>query len=469
MVAPLAIRAAAELELRRRRRAPVRASSRATFGEWLAQATPAYRWDWPHLRLLQRELDRITTGENDRLIVLMPPRHGKTECVTVRYPVYRLEQRPGLRFIQAAYNQTLAEKFSRKSRRIAKERGLSLSGERKAASDWETEVGGGGRAVGVGAGVAGHGADLILIDDPIKNREEAESPTYRERLWEWFTDDIWTRREPGAAVIVTVTPWHHDDLVARILASEDGPQWTVVRLPALAEADEDHPDPLGRAEGAALCPDRFDEAWLATQRVVMGEYSFGSLYQCRPTPRTGNNFPRGKVEIVDAVPVGGHECRAWDKAGTKDGGKRSAGVRMKVVGGVTYITDVVLGQWAAAEREATIRTTAALDGQNVRITLEQEPGSGGKESAEATVRMLAGYRVTARTATGDKMTRADPFAAQWQAGNVKLLRAPWNKVYLDEMELAPNGKFLDQMDASAMAFNDLTLHSAGFQPVRVRI
>ncbi len=460
---PLAVRAAAELELRRRRASAGKRVVSDRFGDWLKEATPGYRWDWPHLKLLQHELDRVTRGENDRLIVLMPPRHGKTECVTVRYPVYRLERTPGLRFIQAAYNQTLAEKFSRKSRRIAKDRAIALSAERKAASDWETDDGGGGRAVGVGAGVAGHGADLILIDDPIKNREEAESPTYRERLWEWFTDDIWTRREPGAAVIVTVTPWHHDDLVARILASEDGKNWTVVRLPALAEEN----DLLGRKEGAALCPDRFDEAWLDTQRIVMGEYSFGSLYQCRPTPRTGNNFPRGMVEIVDAVPVGGHECRAWDKAGTKDGGKRSAGVRLKVVNGTTYILDVVLGQWAAAEREKTIKTVAALDGQAVKIVLEQEPGSGGKESAEASVKMLQGYSVTARTVTGDKMTRADPFAAQWQAGNVKLLKGPWNKGYLDEMELAPNGKFLDQMDASAAGYNELTVHQIAFRQVGV--
>ncbi len=431
------------------------------YGPWLEQVTPEYNWRWPHLQRLQAELDRITRGENDRLLVLMPPRHGKSECVTIRYPVYRLQRDPTTRIIQAAYNQTLAEKFSRRSRRLARAQGLALSDERTAANDWETASGGGCRAVGVGTGVAGHGANLIIIDDPIKNREEAESPHYRQRLWEWFTDDILTRREPGAALVVTVTPWHHDDLVARILASADGPRWTLVRLPALAEAD----DPLGRPEGAALCPDRFDEKHFAEQRESMGAYSFEALYQCRPTPRSGNMFPRAKVGIVAEAPAGTRWCRAWDKAGTKDSGKRTAGILLGIgPDKLVYVGHRVAGQWAAAERNKIMRDTADADGPGVLIDLEQEPGSGGKESAEASIQSLQGYDVRARPATGDKVTRADPFAAQWQAngplpnlGNVRLVKGDWNNAYLDTMELAPHGKFLDDMDASAMAFNRLTL------------
>jgi len=460
--ASLALRAAAELELRRRQ--ALKATVPEGFGPWCAEVTPRYNWTWPHLVRLTQELDRITRGENDRLIVLMPPRHGKTECVTVRYPVHRIEKVPTTRIIQAGYDQTAAEKFSRKSRRIARDRGIRLSAERTAAKDWETAEGGGFRAVGVGAGIAGHGADLILIDDPIKKREEAESPVYRQKLWEWFTDDIWTRREPGAAVIVTLTPWHHDDLVGRIVASEDGKLWTVIRFPALAEPG----DPLGRPEGAALCPERFDEAWLAQQRVVMGAYGFEGLYQCRPTPRSGNAFPRGKIKFVAAVPEGGVTCRAWDKAGTEGGGKRTAGVKMtRGPDKLIYVEDVRLGQWDASTRESEMLVMAALDGPRVLIELEQEPGSGGKESAQSSVKLLQGYQVAARPATGDKMTRADAFAAQWQAGNVRLVTgpdpnttAPWIHAYLDELEISPSGKFTDQMDASAMAFNRITLYQA---------
>jgi predicted phage terminase large subunit-like protein len=172
-------------------------------------------------------------------MLFLPPRHGKSELVTVRYPIFRLEQNPELRVIIGAYNQQLAERFSRKGRRVARQR-LSLSRERATAGEWETEAGGGIRAVGVGAGVTGLGADLILIDDPVKSREEAESQTYRDRVWDWYRDDLYTRQEPNCAIILVMTRWHEDDLAGRILASEEGPSWRVVRIPALAEAPEEY-------------------------------------------------------------------------------------------------------------------------------------------------------------------------------------------------------------------------------------
>mgnify|MGYP002622121429 FL=1 len=452
-VPSLRIRAAAALELRRR----ARAKETATFNGWLKATTPEWEWDWPHLRYSQARCDQVTRGELTQLIELMPPRHGKTEQGTIRYPAYRLEMDPSLRIIVAAYNQTIAEKFSRKIRRLVRARGVPISSERNTAADWETEDGGGVRAVGVGAGVAGQGADLIIVDDPIKNRLEAESLTYRERLWDWFTSDLWTRREPGAAVVIRVTPWHHDDLVGRIKGHpEMGAGWTVVRLPAEAEEN----DPLGREFGAALCPDRYPLEELRKIAVVLGPYAYSGLYQCRPTPRSGNMFPRDKVPIVPAVPVGiRRRVRGWDKAGTKDAGKRSSGVKLALgADGITYVEHVVLGQWAAAERNAVMDQTAAADGPGCPIVVEQEPGSGGKESAQITVNRLQGYTVKAKPATGDKATRADPFAAQWQAGNVRLVKGEWNQQYLDEMELAPSGAFVDQMDASALAYNELALH-----------
>jgi hypothetical protein len=119
------------------------------------------------------------------------------------------------------------------------------------------------RAVGVGEGVAGLPGDLILIDDPIKNRKEAYSETFRNALWEWYTEDIYTRLEPGGAIVITMTRRHEDDLVGRILASEDAKDWVVIRLPALAEED----DELGRRVGEALCPERYDEKTLKKIRA----------------------------------------------------------------------------------------------------------------------------------------------------------------------------------------------------------
>lgn len=440
------------MELRRRHAA---GSMRPTlsFDAWLPIVTPYWTWSWPYLRLIQSQLDQVTTGNIRKLMLFMPPRHGKSELTTVRYPVWRLECEPTLRVIVGAYNQTLAEKFSRKARRIALQR-IALSQDRTAVEDWETTRGGGLRAVGVGGGITGQGGDLIIIDDPVKSREEANSPTYRERVWDWYTQDLYTRLEPGGSMILIMTRWHEDDLAGRILASEDGPQWSVVSLPALAEAS----DPLGRALGEALCPDRFTAADLAKIRTVLGTWAYTALYQQRPLPAEGGMFKHPWFEIVAGIPAMAERIRYWDKGGSAGRGDYTAGVKMaRTREGIYFIEDVVRGQWSALEREKIIRQTAELDGLAVPVWVEQEGGSGGKESAENSVRYLAGFRARAETAKSDKITRADAFSAQCEAGNVKLVRGEWNAAYLAEITSFPHGTHDDQVDASSGAFNKLAL------------
>lgn len=425
---------------------------------WLPAVTPAYRWDWPHIEYVREHLDRITAGTLKKLIIELPPRHGKSELVTVRYPAYRLERTPSLRVIIGAYNDTLARKFSRRARRITGLR-IALSDDRTAAEEWETSEGGGVRAVGVGGGITGQGGDVIIIDDPVKSREEAESLTFRDRVWEWYTDDIYTRREPGAAIIVMMTRWHEDDLAGRILASDDGPNWTVIRLPALAEPN----DPLGREEGEALCPDRYDEDALAEIRVVLGAYSFDALYQQNPTARKGQLFDPAWFGFVDAAPAEATRARAWDFGATDGDGDPTAGVRMSRSGGIYYVEHVERGQWAPGARDQHIRSTAETDGKAVMQIGEQEPGSAGKTAALAFIQNLAGFRVHTFRPTGNKAVRADPFASQAQAGNVKIVRGPWNTAYLEELRQFPRGPHDDQVDGSSAAFAFLSRH----KPVNV--
>jgi len=432
------------------------------FLEWAARVTPGWSWDWPHVRLIGAALDRVSDGEIDRLIIQMPPRHGKTETATIRYPVYRLSADPMRRVIVGAYNSTLAAKYSRHARRLATECGLAISPDRDTMDDWETLEGGGFRAVGVGSGITGHGGDLIIVDDPVKDREEAESETYRDRVWEWWTDVLWTRREPGCAVIVIMTRWHEDDLAGRILASDDGPNWHVINLPALAFGSADFPDGafvpdlLGRAPGEALCPARFDEQALASIRTVLGEYGWSALYQGRPVPRGGLLFSRERAEIVPAAPAEGRAVRYWDKAGTEDAGDWTAGIRLREHRGIYFVEDVVRAQVEYAERRALMKQTAQLDG-SVSVWMEQEPGSGGKESAQVSIKDLAGYHVQADKVTGDPFVRCLTWSAQWQAGNVKLVAADWNKPYIDEHASYPRAKHDDQVTASAGGFMKLAL------------
>lgn len=426
-------------------------SRRDRFGYFLKGVQPSWEWDWPYLKYIRGELENVTRGITFKLMLFMPPRHGKSEMVTVRYPVYRLKDDPTLMVIVAAYNQALAEKFSRKSRRAAQVADIDMSKDRAAAHDWETTSGGGVRAAGVGVGVTGHGADLIIVDDPVKNREEAESHTYRDRVWDWYTNDLYTRLEPGGAIILIMTRWHDDDLAGRILKSEDGENWRTISLPAFAEEG----DLLGRTVGEPLCPARFDTPALEAIKKVLGR-DFNALYQQKAIPREGEMFKREFLEIVEVAPEDVRRVRYWDKAGTAGAGARTAGVRMSTKDGVYYLEDVIAGQWASADRERTMRSTAVLDGKRVRIVIEQEPGSGGKDSAAASVKNLAGFVVSLDRVTGDKILRAEPLSSQWAAGNVKVVRGAWNALYINELLGFPSGSFKDMVDASSGAFNHLT-------------
>lgn len=285
------------------------------FVEWLPVVSPTLTWNWKHQLYLYEQLHRVTTGEISRLQIAMPPRHTKSETVTVRYAAWRLERDPSLRIVIAAYNQKLANRFSRKIRRLLQGR-IEFSEDCKAVEEWETSSGGGIRAVGVGAGITGYGADLIIIDDPVKSRKQAESETFRDNTWEWFCDDLYTRLEPGGQIILIQTRWHSDDLAGRLqkeAEEEDGEKWEIVSLPALAEEN----DPLGRKPGEALCPERYDEAALAKRKKKLGAYSFAALFQQRPVPSEGGLFKYDwfkRENVKDKAPDGLRWCRGYDLA-----------------------------------------------------------------------------------------------------------------------------------------------------------
>jgi predicted phage terminase large subunit-like protein len=210
-----------------------------------------------------------------------------------------------------------------------------------------------------------------------------------------------------------------------------------------------------REVGEALVPERFGVDDLEAIKQRSGSYFWSSLYQQRPTPREGNMFKRAWFDIVSNVPGRGRFVRYWDKAGTTDGGDYTAGILMAVVDGTYYVVDLVMGQWAAGERERVIRQTAFTDQKrfgDVEIGVEQEPGSSGKESAENTIRNLPGFRVYADRPTGDKELRAEPLAAQAEINNVKIVDGDWNARYLDIITAFPTGSIDDPVDASSGAF-----------------
>jgi predicted phage terminase large subunit-like protein len=251
------------------------------------------------------------------------------------------------------------------------------------------------------------------------------------------------------------TRWHQDDLAGRILAdAEQGEHWDVISLPAIAEED----DPLGRDPGAALWPERFSEEALDLIRRSVGSYFWAAMYQQSPVPIGGEIFKQEWFRYADSVPENADRVvRYWDKAATAGGGDFSCGVLILSHDGRFFVADVIRGQWSPHRRNQVIEATTTADGERfgkrqLQIFVEQEPGSGGKESALLTIRQLAGYRVKADRPTGDKSTRALPLAAQFEAGNVFLVRAPWNRSFMDELCTYPHGRHDDQVDAAAGAF-----------------
>lgn len=404
---------------------------------------------------IYEKLRMITEGSANRLMIFMPPRHTKSETVTVRYTAWRLVRDPAMNIILGCYNQRLANRFSRKIRRIAGEF-IPLSRERKAVDEWETAAGGGLAAAGVGSGVTGFGAHLVVIDDPVKSRAEAESRACRERTWDWFSDDVYTRLEPGASIVLIQTRWHEDDLAGRLLmgSAEGGERWEVLSLPALAESAA---DPLGRAPGEPLCPERYGREALGRIRKKLGSYAFSALYQQRPVPREGGLFKRAWFrEIADRAPAGLRWCRGYDLAiSTKTSADFTASFRCaKDSEGNLYIAEgfreriefpeqrqFVIGRMRS-EKDTIHAIEAALHGRAFVQDLRRD-------------RSLAGVPLRLITPVRDKFTRALAWAGLAEEGKVRLVRGSWIGEFISEAAMFPGGRHDDQIDAVSLAVEAL--------------
>ena len=437
-----------ELNLRRMGVDTTKVAARAdslAYRDWLPVVSPTFVWHWRQTRYIIDHVEKVLAGEIKKLMIFMPPRHTKSETVTVRLPAYILERDPTQRIIVGAYNQTLAEKFSRKTRRIAAPR-VALATDRTAVSDWETEAGGGVRAAGVGAGVTGMGANLILIDDPVKSRAEANSETYREKCFDWYTDDLYTRLEPGGAIILIMTRWHEDDLAGRILASEDAPNWTVVNLPALAEAN----DPLGREEGEALCPERYTREALLAIKKVMGS-GFEALYQGRPAAAEGEIFLREWWRYYKEAPQIKRVVLSWDTA-FKD--KEENDYCACGIWGWDGVNHYLLDRWKEKATYPVLKRTAKALAKKwgPRAVLIEDKASGQSLIQELTVE--TDMPVLAIPVDKDKVSRAHAVTPTIEAGKVYLPEnAPWLQDFIDELANFPNGSHDDDVDQTTQYLN----------------
>jgi phage terminase large subunit-like protein len=380
----------------------------------------------PHLDLLNRLLVDAMARRRKRIIVSLPPRHGKSYLISHHFPAFYLGVFPEHNFILVSNEADFAADWGAKAQEVMTRMGPSLFGvevdpRTTAASRWNVRrrgtqrILGGMRTVGAGGPLVGRGAHCLVIDDVIKNSEEAESSTTRQKMWDWFITTARTRLEPGGIIIIVNTRWHEDDLVGRLLdwAAQGREHWDYLRLPALAEPG----DPLGRPVGEALWPERgsgFTRHDLEVTRDL-NPFHFEALYQGNPIPRSGGMFQDTWFtnNIVDAYPPECRFARGWDFAASEGSGDWTVGVLI----------------------------------------------AAGKKAADAFVLMLAGYDVKVVRASPhqSKAVRARPFASQCEHDHVKFVRGPWLPEYIHEFCRFPRGKWDDQVDGTSLSFNELAL------------
>lgn len=392
----------------------------------------------------------------------MPPGSAKSTYASIIFPPWWFAQHPRSQVIAASHTASLAYSFARDVRRLLKEHehrlGVSLANDQKALADWRTSLGGGYFATGVRGPIAGRRADLVLIDDPIKSRAEADSSMVRDQIWRWYRSDLLPRLKTQGRIVLIMTRWHEDDVAGRLLSGEQTEEnaWNILEFPAFARSN----DPLGRLPGEPLWPDWESASLLEAKRKAIGERDFSALYQQRPIPPEGLLFRIANIPYVQAASPRALRVRGWDLAATVPGNLRNPDFTVGVLlaceqTGRFVVEDVVRMQGSPDQVEEVIRRTALADGLAVTIALPQDPGQAGKAQAVYLTRALAGFVVKTTPETGAKATRAAPVAAQLNIGNIALVRASWNQPLLDELANFPAGRNDDQVDALSRAFSVL--------------
>jgi predicted phage terminase large subunit-like protein len=462
----------------------INASRASERGDSVVPSLSAFVESTTHLKLepwqdlVCKRLEELEQQQGQRVLIHGPPQAGKSIIISQRWPAWHLGRNPRSRVRLACYNLTHAQRFSKVNLSIMQSQDFKTMfpsdaarvPERAAAEEWSTtaratelDANPSFKALGLGTGFTGLGVDTLVIDDPYKNRQDALSEAVNAAVWGWWNDVVRVRLNPATNVVVMFHRWQDNDLAGRLM-QEGG--WELLRFPAIADGGEN--DPTERMLGEVLSP-RYPLAYLEDVKRKQGS-SFYALYQGTPRAPEGDYFKRGWFGApVGAIPAGCQYVRYWDLAGgISTQADYTAGVLMaKDSVGYLYIVDVQYGRWAASERNATILQRAHLDRHahgRVATYIEQAPGLS-KEPTEDLVRQLAGFPVFADKVMTDKVSRAEPFQAQAQAGNVKLLDAEWLGRYLDELCSFPTGAHDDLVDATSGAFNQLAKRRDPSPPV----
>lgn len=459
---------------------------------WAEIDTEPLIWNW-HLDVFCDEVMVVYRRVFDRLpkeydlVINVPPGTSKSKIFTVMAPVWGWINDPTLKFINGSYSGDVSLEHADISRDLIKSRrfklyfpDIKIRPDKDAKGCYHNTEKGSRYATSVGGTVTGMHAHILTIDDPL-NPKKAASETELKSANHWMDQTLSTRKiskEVTPLILVMQRLNQIDPSGILLEKAEDGSKRVrhiclpgeifdgstimkggkIIELVKPIELERKYIDGM-------LDPVRMGKNVLHELMADLGQYGYAGQIGQQPTPPSGGMFKTEMFDVIQHPPLSGdimEMVRWWDKAGTdakeNPGSACTAGVLMgRLRNGKYVVLDVVRGQWSTDERETRMKQTAQLDGPGVIIWMEQEPGSGGKDSARGSIKNLAGFSVHAEPSTGDKVTRADPYSVQVNWGNIQLVRAPWNREFIEEHANFPFGKRKDQVDAAGGAFNKLAL------------
>lgn len=424
-----------------------------------------------HIGAICEHLEAVSRGEITRLLMNVPPGCMKSLTTEVFWPAWEWgpQNHPDYRYVSASYSEALTIRDNRKMRSLVSDKWymdnwgkrVQLDPEQNSKTRFDTMQKGFKIATSVGGLGTGERGDRVIIDDP-HNVKDGESEAVRNSTILWFTETMPTRvNDPEkSAIVIIMQRVHEQDVSGYIVAKELG--YTHLMLPMEYEPERKCYTSIGfedprTEENELLWPKRMTRAVVERDKKVMGTYASAGQFQQRPSPRGGGMFKREWFEVVDAVPAGARRIsRGWDLAATETiNAAYTAGCKISEMNGIYYIEDMIRFRGSPTKVDDALKNTASQDGTNVRISIPQDPGQAGKSQKKYLSGLLVGYDVRFSPETGDKETRAMPLSAQAEAGNVKVLRGPWNGAFFDEICTFPAGEFKDQVDAASRAFNEL--------------
>jgi predicted phage terminase large subunit-like protein len=467
---------AAKLLLKRRR-------ARSNLLDFTTFTMPEYRVNWHH-RLICQKLDEFIEGKNKRLIIACPPRHGKSELVSRRFPAYILGRNPDAKIIACSYGSDLASLLNRDVQRIISspeyaelfpDTKLNDTNVRSTAqenylrnSDIFEVVNHKGvyRSAGVGGAITGMGGDYLIVDDPIRSRADAESPAIRDKVWKWYSSTFRTRRQKDASILITATRWHEDDLTGRLLElaknNPDADQWEVINLPALSEEPlEEYDQRTG--PGQALWPDEFPEVDLLSTKASSTVYEWLSLYQQRPSAAAGNlvkkehfkycTLENGVLSLSENKKFMLSQCKVFQTCDPAASEKASADDFVLATWAQTPQNDLALIDILKTRMETPVQVPLFRQQYTKWRPLQQWVETNGLGISLYQHLIAEGLPIGKLNAgKADKLTRFIPAATRITAGAVYFLAgAPWLNDYEAELLGFPNVKQDGQVDVTSYA------------------